>query len=108
MPSLSAILAAPLLVADLLCLVYVAYRTLLGLLAIRKVRPVTLGPGTTRFLILIPSRDEQYVIADTVRCIQALDYPPENRLIYVVADNCVDATVEQALEAGAKVLVKTE
>jgi cellulose synthase/poly-beta-1,6-N-acetylglucosamine synthase-like glycosyltransferase len=108
MPSISAILAVPLLLADLLALVYVAYRTFLGLLAMRKVRTVDLGPGKTKFLILIPSRDEQDVIADTVRCIQALDYPEENRLIYVVADNCVDATVDQAVAAGANVLAKSE
>lgn len=98
--------AWPIWLVEFLALSYVLYRSALSLLSLR--RPVTLVQGrrSTRFLVLVPAQNEAAVIADTVRCLKALDYPIDRRLLYVVADSCVDQTENEARSAGAHVLVK--
>ena len=54
-----------------------------------------------RFGIVIPARNEASVIAETIKCILASDYPRELFDVYVVADNCTDNTAELARAAGA-------
>ena len=56
-----------------------------------------------KFGIVIPARNEKDVIADTIKCILASDYPRDKFDIYVVADNCTDNTAELARAAGATV-----
>jgi cellulose synthase/poly-beta-1,6-N-acetylglucosamine synthase-like glycosyltransferase len=60
--------------------------------------------GRSRFLIVIPAHDEEGVIASTVRSCRDLDYPAERFSIWVIADNCADATAREAREAGASVV----
>jgi cellulose synthase/poly-beta-1,6-N-acetylglucosamine synthase-like glycosyltransferase len=62
------------------------------------------GGGRSRFLIVIPAHDEAGVIASTVQSCRELDYPPERFSIWVIADNCTDATAREAREAGASVV----
>ena len=61
-----------------------------------------------RFRLVVPAHDEGSGVARTVRSLLALDYPPELRRVWVVADNCSDHTAEAAAAAGAEVLVRTE
>ncbi len=56
------------------------------------------------FLVLVPAHDEQTLIGDTVSRILATDYPAENIHLWVIADNCTDATAEKARQAGAHCL----
>jgi cellulose synthase/poly-beta-1,6-N-acetylglucosamine synthase-like glycosyltransferase len=60
--------------------------------------------GRSRFLIVIPAHDEAGVIASTVRSCRELAYPRELFSIWVIADNCTDATAGEAGEAGASVV----
>ncbi len=66
------------------------------------------SPERHRFLIIVPSHNEELGIAETVRNLQQLDYPADAYSILVVADNCVDATAARAREAGAEVLDRTD
>ncbi len=61
-----------------------------------------------RFGIVIPARNEKDVIAETVKCILASQYPKEMFDVYVVADNCTDDTAELARAAGATVFERTD
>ena len=54
-----------------------------------------------RFAILIPAHDEAAVIGRLLASIRALDYPADRVDIWVVADNCSDATARIAGSAGA-------
>lgn len=54
-----------------------------------------------RYAVLISARNEEHVITQLVESIKAQDYPSELVDIYVVADNCTDATAELARRAGA-------
>ncbi len=54
-----------------------------------------------RYAILISARNEEKVIGQLIESIHQQDYPKEYIDIYVVADNCTDATAKIAKEAGA-------
>ncbi len=56
-----------------------------------------------RYGILIPTRNEQNVVANLIDSIKKSDYPQENLHIFVVAHNCTDKTADAAREAGATV-----
>lgn len=70
----------------------------------RSLRPPVPPGAYTRFLILIPARDEAAGIGATLASVNALDYPPAGRRVVVVADRCRDATAGLARAAGADVL----
>ena len=73
----------------------------------RRPGRASMGGGRSRFLIVIPAHDEEGVIASTVRSCRDLGYPPERFSIWVIADNCADATAREAREAGASVVALT-
>ena len=57
-----------------------------------------------KFMAVVPAHNEETVIKNLVESLVAQNYPKELYDIYVIADNCTDATAEIAKEAGAKVL----
>ena len=66
------------------------------------------GPGARRFAILVPAHDEQAVIGRTLASLAALDYPHDRADVWVVADNCTDATAAVAQTHGALVLERRD
>ncbi len=56
-----------------------------------------------RYGIIIGARNEQAVIPNLIKSIQASDYPQDKIQIFVVAHNCTDQTAAVAREAGATV-----
>ena len=57
-----------------------------------------------KFMAVIPAHNEEAVIKNLVESLTAQNYPKELYDIYVIADNCTDATAEIAKDAGAIVL----
>jgi len=57
----------------------------------------------TRFACLIPARNEETVIAALVQSLKAQSYPRALYDIYVIPNNCLDATEDVARDAGAKI-----
>jgi 1,2-diacylglycerol 3-beta-glucosyltransferase len=99
---LSALLAVPGFLAALSGLY------LLALAAASFARPPATTPydPESRLAVIVPAHNEVDLIG---RCVSALieqDYPSDRFDIFVVADNCSDATAEVAEEAGAHVLVR--
>jgi hypothetical protein len=82
----------------------------LGVLALlsRQSAPPPPAPPRLRFDLVVPAHDEEAGIAETVRSLAGLSWPPALRRIIVVADNCTDATADRASEAGALVLVRND
>ncbi len=54
-----------------------------------------------KFLVFVPAHDEAVVIRRAVESIRNTDYDQSLIDVYVIADNCTDATPEIAREAGA-------
>ena len=70
----------------------------------RKVKDYQDHDPQSRFLVLVPAHNEEKVIGDIVRNLQAMDYPRELYDFYIIADNCTDATAETARKLGAQVI----
>ena len=78
--------------------------SLASLLPERKPKPQSLATETTpwRTAIVIPAHNEELSIAACVRTLLAAAIP--GTAVYVIADNCTDATAAVAHAAGATVL----
>src|ERR1700730_7530905 len=66
-----------------------------------------LPPPSTRemrFDLIVPAHNEEAVIANVIRSLQAVDWPADRFRVVVVADNCTDSTAAVARAAGAHVL----
>ncbi len=82
------------------CCVYLLALTLLS----GKPRTPARSSGRLRFDVIVPAHDEAAVIARTVESLLGLDWPRDQFRIFVVADNCTDATASLARAAGAYVI----
>jgi cellulose synthase/poly-beta-1,6-N-acetylglucosamine synthase-like glycosyltransferase len=82
-------------------LVYLAALSVAALVGARcravRVPEVAEAP---RMALLVPAHDEAAVIEALLASVAALDYPTARRDIYIIADNCTDATARLAREAG--------
>ena len=58
---------------------------------------------TKRYGVIIAARNEEKVLPELLKSIKGQTYPAENISIFVVADNCTDATAEVARTYGATV-----
>ncbi len=61
-------------------------------------RRIASGPDPTdlQFAVVVPAHDEERVISGTLKSLEQLDYPAERYEVFVIADNCLDATAEIA------------
>ena len=59
-----------------------------------------------RFAFVVSARNEENVIGQLCDCVRDQDYPAELVDVFVVADNCTDATARVAEEHGAIVYVR--
>ncbi len=79
-----------------------AYLAALTTAALRGRRTAPLPSlNPIRFAVCIPAHNEATTIAASVAAMRKQAYPADLVDVYVVADNCTDATVEIAREAGA-------
>ncbi|HXK20823.1 MAG TPA: glycosyltransferase family 2 protein [Polyangiaceae bacterium] len=81
------------------------YLLLVTLLSAKLKAPAPTGLER-RFRFVVPAHNESAGIAETVKSLQAVDYPSELFEVVVVADNCTDDTADQARLAGATVMVR--
>ena len=66
------------------------------------------GLDTHRFAVVIPAHNEEATIDDVLRTCGTLQYPADKVTVYVVADNCTDATAAKAAAGGAVCLERTD
>lgn len=72
-------------------------------------RPPSPRPGPLRrFALLIPAHNEEGVIERLLDSIGRLDYPPTHLAVYVVADNCTDATAAVARTRRARTYERSD
>lgn len=101
-------LRAGLLVSELGLAVLVGYLLLLTVAALFAPRHTAIrATPTTRFAFLIPAHNEERLLPEVIANLQQLDYPRELYTIFVVADNCSDATADVARAGGAVVYERT-
>ena len=61
-----------------------------------------------RLVVVVPAHNEERLIAGTVASLLDQQYPRDLTRVVVVADNCDDKTADQAREAGAEVMERTD
>ena len=99
------------LALDLLCCalsVVFLWSTLIVLVGL--VKPARRHPRSgrkLRFAVIVCARNEESVIRLPVKSVAMGKYPADRRQVFVVADNCTDATAARAWAAGATVWEKT-
>ncbi len=94
----SILLSAIALAATLYILAFALRGISLGL----RPSAVAVHPAT-RFLVMVPAYNEGEGITETIRSLQACDYPKQLLTIVAIADNCTDDTAAIAAAAGAEV-----
>jgi cellulose synthase/poly-beta-1,6-N-acetylglucosamine synthase-like glycosyltransferase len=99
---LNLLLLAMALPAGLAC----AYLLACTMLSARA-RPPQRSSRRLRFDVFVPAHDEEGVIARTVANLRRLDWPADRFRVIVIADNCSDATLRIAMQAGARVFERT-
>lgn len=85
----------------IVCYSYQFFYIIYGLLVKPKKYPDS--NQTNRYAVMIPARNEEFVIGQLIDSVKLQDYPKELVDIYVVADNCDDETFKVAKEHGAYV-----
>lgn len=106
MLALHVVAAALVVIAAVGCLYHLA----LGIVSTFLLRTRQAGSdlATHSFAILIPAHNEELVLGRTLQSCAALDYPASQFKVFVVADNCSDATHNVAQAHGATSLVRTD
>ena len=82
--------------------IYYVIVGLCGFLPIKDRNP-KLTDKIHTFALIISAHNEEAVIANMVESLKELDYPKDAYDIFVIADNCSDATADAARNAGAEV-----
>jgi cellulose synthase/poly-beta-1,6-N-acetylglucosamine synthase-like glycosyltransferase len=82
--------------------IYWAYQIIVSFCSLIKLKDKKLLiEKDHKFMAIVPAHNEENVIKNLVESLKAQNYPKELYDIYVIADNCTDATAEIAKEAGA-------
>jgi exopolysaccharide biosynthesis WecB/TagA/CpsF family protein len=85
-----------------------AYLFILAVAAFRpRARPAASVP-VHRLAVLVPAHNEAELVERCVASLRAQSYPPELFEIFVIADNCTDATARRAAAAGATVMERRD
>ncbi len=85
--------------------IYWAYQIIVSFCSLIKLKDKKLLiEKEHKFMAIVPAHNEEMVIANLIESLKEQNYPKNLYDIYVIADNCTDATAEIAKKAGAIVL----
>jgi len=85
--------------------IYWAYQIVVSFCSLIKLKDKkVLEEKNHKFMAIIPAHNEEAVIRNLVESLKKQDYPKDMYDIYVIADNCSDATADIAKDAGAIVM----
>lgn len=65
----------------------------------RKKLALSSTPAIAHFAILVPAHNETAVLGSLLESLATLSYPEDHYAVYVVADNCTDATADLARDS---------
>lgn len=82
----------------------IGYSTLISLFFLLPRKRLPKAEPKTRFAVVLAARNEEAVIASTVKTLLQQRYPRELYDVYVVPNNCTDDTEGAARRAGAEIL----
>ena len=77
-------------------------------ISLKKVKKVPHSDKYTRFVVLIPARNEGKVVGNIIHALKMQTYPKEYFDVYFIVEDENDLTVKLALENGYKYFVRDE
>lgn len=83
--------------------IFSLYFFAVALFCLKRPKAFAPVPARTRFACLIAARNEEAVIGQLVESLKRQNYPAQLYDIYVIPNNCTDATEEAARRAGARI-----
>lgn len=83
---------------------YSIYHVAVGVMGFRKPRNYKKAHPGTKFAILIAARNEEKVIGNLIDTLRSQNYPEDLYRIFVIPNNCTDATRRKAIEHGAEII----
>jgi cellulose synthase/poly-beta-1,6-N-acetylglucosamine synthase-like glycosyltransferase len=84
------------------------YQMSIAIRGFRAQRPAPPAAPVTRFVVLIPARNEERVIGRLLESLSAQTYPRDRIALYVSCDSSTDDTARVAGANGAHVLIREE
>lgn len=90
----------------IIVLAYSLYFGITGLFGFKNMKKklIKKHEAKHKFAVLIPSRNEEAVIANLITSLKKQNYPKELYDIYVIPNNCTDDTEGVSKKAGAKII----
>ena len=95
-------------VAELLLFLTGIYYFVISLFSLGTYRRRYVSNKINRFAIVIPAHNEQSVIAGLLKSLRQLEYPQDHYRVFVLADNCTDATPYIAAACGVRVIERQD
>lgn len=89
---------------NILTVAYLIYYIVTALFILKTKQRITKSRHNHKFAILVPARNEEYVIGNLLKSLKNQEYPKESYDIFVIINNCTDKTKEIALENNVNVL----
>ncbi len=89
---------------DIITVTYLIYYIITGLYALKSSQKIATGNKKHTFAVIVPARNEEKVIGNLLKSLEAQNYPKELYDVFVVANNCTDNTSSIALSHNAKVI----
>lgn len=86
---------------SVLFMIFYSYQMLYIVIPFLKKQKTTPAAQDKKYAVLICARNEQNVIGQLIDSIKNQDYPKDKVTVFVLADNCTDATAAAARRAGA-------
>ncbi|HEX5369136.1 MAG TPA: glycosyltransferase family 2 protein [Dehalococcoidia bacterium] len=106
---MSIVLLLPLLLIEAWQALYSTYLAVLAAASFfYRRRSVTTIGRRRRFAVLVPAHNEEALLGRLLTSLDDLDYPKTLYEVYVVADNCTDATAAIARGAGVNVFERSD
>jgi 1,2-diacylglycerol 3-beta-glucosyltransferase len=97
------VIAAIILVFEIILAIFVVYLLLLTIIAWVQSKNVSTGSAEpqSRLLILTPAHNEEQLLPELLQSLAKTDYPADLFEVHVVADNCTDETAVIARQYAA-------
>ena len=86
---------------SVLFMIFYSYQMLYIVIPFLKKQKTTPAAQDKKYAVLICARNEQNVVGQLIDSIKNQDYPKDKVTVFVLADNCTDATAAAARRAGA-------
>ncbi|RFU63971.1 glycosyltransferase family 2 protein [Peribacillus glennii] len=89
-------------------LFFVGYQTVMSYSGLRKFKKTVIKEPKNKFAVLVAAHNEEEVIGQICENLKHLDYPKALYDVYVICDNCTDATADEVRKTGTNAMERSD